>query len=57
MISKEGVWSVLCRYVVLPYTDYPVLLGLLLRLLNGDLAWSTRREVLKVQGTKINLYI
>jgi FKBP12-rapamycin complex-associated protein len=33
-----------------PYTDYPVLLGLLLRLLNGDLAWSTRREVLKVLG-------
>jgi hypothetical protein len=35
-----------------PYMDYPVLLGLLLRLLNGDLAWSTRREVLKVQGPK-----
>lgn len=46
------MWSVLCRYVVDPYTDYPVLLGLLLRLLNGDLAWSTRREVLKVQGPK-----
>jgi FKBP12-rapamycin complex-associated protein len=40
-------------YVVTPYRDYPVLLGLLLRLLNGDLAWSTRREVLKVQGPKI----
>lgn len=37
-------------YVVAPYTDYPELLGLLLRLLNGDLAWSTRREVLKVLG-------
>ena len=39
-----------CRYVVTPYTDYPELLGLLLRLLNGDLAWSTRVEVLKVQS-------
>lgn len=37
-------------YVVTPYTDYPELLGLLLRLLNGDLAWSTRGEVLKVLG-------
>ncbi|KAH9295237.1 hypothetical protein KI387_038825, partial [Taxus chinensis] len=37
-------------YVVSPYIDYPPLLGLLLRLLNGELAWSTRREVLKVLG-------
>lgn len=37
-------------YVVSPYTEYPSLLGLLLRLLNGELAWSTRREVLKVLG-------
>ncbi|GAB2292090.1 hypothetical protein Dimus_026338 [Dionaea muscipula] len=37
-------------YVVSPYSDYPQLLGLLLKLLNGDLAWSTRREVLKVLG-------
>ncbi|GAB2247138.1 hypothetical protein Droror1_Dr00007020 [Drosera rotundifolia] len=37
-------------YVISPYSDYPQLLGLLLKLLNGDLAWSTRREVLKVLG-------
>ncbi|XP_057821315.1 serine/threonine-protein kinase TOR isoform X2 [Cryptomeria japonica] len=37
-------------YVVSPYIDYPPLLGLLLRLLNGELAWSIRREVLKVLG-------
>ncbi|GAB4853400.1 hypothetical protein Ancab_017578 [Ancistrocladus abbreviatus] len=37
-------------YVITPYNDYPPLLGLLLKLLNGDLAWSTRREVLKVLG-------
>lgn len=37
-------------YVVTPYIDYPELLGLLLRMLNGDLPWSTRREVLKVLG-------
>ncbi|CAM6130085.1 unnamed protein product [Calypogeia fissa] len=37
-------------YVVSPYNDYPVLLGLLLRLLNGELAWSTRSVVLKVLG-------
>lgn len=37
-------------YVVSPYIEYPALLGLLLRLLNGELAWSTRREVLKVLG-------
>ncbi|XP_074275847.1 serine/threonine-protein kinase TOR [Silene latifolia] len=37
-------------YVITPYNDYPQLLGLLLKLLNGDLAWSTRREVLKVLG-------
>lgn len=43
------------RYVVSPYKDYPELLGLLLRLLNGDLAWSTRGEVLKVLAFKKNL--
>lgn len=37
-----------CSYVVAPYNEYPQLLGLLLKLLNGELAWSTRREVLKV---------
>ncbi|EPS72515.1 hypothetical protein M569_02243, partial [Genlisea aurea] len=37
-------------YVITPYTEYPLLLGLLLKLLNGELAWSTRREVLKVLG-------
>ncbi|KAF9622962.1 hypothetical protein IFM89_035677 [Coptis chinensis] len=37
-------------YVIAPYNEYPQLLGLLLKLLNGELAWSTRREVLKVLG-------
>ncbi|CAL2279479.1 unnamed protein product [Prunus armeniaca] len=37
-------------YVITPYNEYPLLLGLLLKLLNGELAWSTRREVLKVLG-------
>ncbi|XP_068316986.1 serine/threonine-protein kinase TOR-like [Pyrus communis] len=37
-------------YVITPYKEYPLLLGLLLKLLNGELAWSTRREVLKVLG-------
>ncbi|XP_017224295.1 serine/threonine-protein kinase TOR isoform X2 [Daucus carota subsp. sativus] len=37
-------------YVIAPYNEYPQLLGLLLKLLHGDLAWSTRREVLKVIG-------
>ncbi|EFJ04540.1 hypothetical protein SELMODRAFT_449361, partial [Selaginella moellendorffii] len=38
-------------YVVTPYTEFPHLLGLLLRiLLNGELEWSTRNEVLKVLG-------
>ncbi|XP_024028419.1 serine/threonine-protein kinase TOR, partial [Morus notabilis] len=37
-------------YVITPYNDFPLLLGLLLKLLNGELAWSTRREVLKVLG-------
>ncbi|PKA52215.1 Serine/threonine-protein kinase TOR [Apostasia shenzhenica] len=37
-------------YVVTPYIEYPQLLGLLLKLLNGESAWSTRREVLKVLG-------
>lgn len=37
-------------YVIAPYNEYPLLLGLLLKLLNGELLWSTRREVLKVLG-------
>ncbi|XP_026390069.1 serine/threonine-protein kinase TOR-like [Papaver somniferum] len=37
-------------YVIELYNEYPLLLGLLLKLLNGELAWSTRREVLKVLG-------
>ncbi|PON55167.1 Serine/threonine protein kinase [Parasponia andersonii] len=37
-------------YVITPYNEYPQLLGLLLKLLNGELAWSTRREALKVLG-------
>ncbi|KAJ8764782.1 hypothetical protein K2173_009184 [Erythroxylum novogranatense] len=37
-------------YVIAPYIEYPQLLGLLLKLLNGELVWSTRREVLKVLG-------
>ncbi|KAL2477399.1 Serine/threonine-protein kinase TOR [Forsythia ovata] len=37
-------------YVITPYNEYPLLLGLLLKLLNSELAWSTRREVLKVLG-------
>ncbi|ONK75400.1 uncharacterized protein A4U43_C03F16460 [Asparagus officinalis] len=37
-------------YVIAPYNEYPLLLGLLLKLLNGESAWSTRREVLKVLG-------
>ncbi|KAK9163538.1 hypothetical protein Syun_004440 [Stephania yunnanensis] len=37
-------------YVISPYNEYPQLLGLLLKLLNGELPWSTRREVLKVLG-------
>ncbi|CAN8288398.1 unnamed protein product [Cochlearia groenlandica] len=37
-------------FVVTPYKEYPLLLDLLLKLLKGDLVWSTRREVLKVLG-------
>ncbi|KAJ6716454.1 SERINE/THREONINE-PROTEIN KINASE TOR, partial [Salix koriyanagi] len=37
-------------YVITPYNEYPQLLGLLLKFLNGELLWSTRREVLKVLG-------
>lgn len=43
------------RYVITPYNEYPPLLGLLLKLLNGELAWSTRREVLKVFRFKLTL--
>ncbi|XP_077223933.1 target of rapamycin isoform X2 [Tasmannia lanceolata] len=37
-------------YVITPYNQYSQLLGLLLKLLNGEFPWSTRREVLKVLG-------
>uniref|UniRef100_A0A6N2LXY0 Serine/threonine-protein kinase TOR n=1 Tax=Salix viminalis TaxID=40686 RepID=A0A6N2LXY0_SALVM len=37
-------------YVITPYNEFPQLLGLLLKLLNGELGWTTRREVLKVLG-------
>nr|AOZ57106.1 Serine threonine-protein kinase TOR [Saccharum hybrid cultivar R570] len=37
-------------YVIAPYNEYPPLLGLLLKLLHGELEWSTRLEVLKVLG-------
>ncbi|WOK94449.1 serine/threonine-protein kinase TOR [Canna indica] len=37
-------------YVISPYNEYPTLLGLLLKLLHGELAWSTRQEVLRVLG-------
>ena len=43
------------RYVITPYNEYPLLLGLLLKLLNGELAWSTRREVLKVCSWAISV--
>lgn len=42
------VFCLFHRYVITPYIEYPQLLGLLLKLLNGELAWSTRHEVLKV---------
>lgn len=35
---------------MIPYTQFPQLLGLLLRLLNSDLLESARRDVLKVLG-------
>ncbi|KAJ6948775.1 hypothetical protein NC651_002936 [Populus alba x Populus x berolinensis] len=38
------------KYVITPYIEYPQLLGLLLKLLNSELGWTTRREVLKVLG-------
>ena len=41
------------RYVIAPYNEYPLLLGLLLKLLNGELVWSTRREVLKVVALEL----
>ncbi|KAJ0011376.1 hypothetical protein Pint_33615 [Pistacia integerrima] len=37
-------------YAISPYNEYPQLLVLLLKMLNGELVWSTRREVLKVLG-------
>lgn len=45
---SKKTFVILDRYVITPYIEYPQLLGLLLKLLNGELAWSTRREVLKV---------
>lgn len=45
-----GVRVRVCRYVVVPYTDFPQLLGVLLRLLNGEQAWAMRHEVLKVRA-------
>ena len=43
-------------YVITPYNEYPLLLGLLLKLLNGELAWSTRREVLKVVMHQVDFF-
>ncbi|XP_030468800.2 serine/threonine-protein kinase TOR-like isoform X2 [Syzygium oleosum] len=37
-------------YVIMPYNEYPSLLGSLLKLMHGELAWSTRRKVLKALG-------
>ena len=37
-------------YVVRPYMDYPHLLGVLLRMLSGELPWTTRREVIRCMG-------
>ncbi|XP_039157640.1 serine/threonine-protein kinase TOR isoform X3 [Eucalyptus grandis] len=37
-------------YVITPYKEYPPLLGLLLKLLNGEVPWSTRLAVLEVLG-------
>ena len=42
-----------CSYVISPYNEFPQLLGSLLKLLNGELAWSTRREVLKVNNYEV----
>lgn len=48
-MSYKQIWlDYFDRYVITPYNEYPPLLGLLLKLLNGELVWSTRREVLKV---------
>jgi hypothetical protein len=46
--ARSGPFLFADRYVITPYTEYPQLLGLLLKLLNGELGWTTRREVLKV---------
>lgn len=47
-LGLHGFDGTFYSYVITPYNEYPQLLGLLLKLLNGELAWSTRREVLKV---------
>lgn len=47
-MAPNSILDDFCSYVITPYNEYPQLLGLLLKLLNGELAWSTRREVLKV---------
>ena len=47
LIFSDFSWMVI-SYVIAPYNEYPPLLGLLLKLLNGELEWSTRLEVLKV---------
>ncbi|KAH0633157.1 hypothetical protein KY284_035943 [Solanum tuberosum] len=49
-LSQADSLTTILRYVITPYNEYPQLLGFLLKLLNGELAWSTRREVLKVLG-------
>ncbi|KAH0644066.1 hypothetical protein KY290_033588 [Solanum tuberosum] len=49
-LSQAVSLTAILRYVITPYSEYPQLLGFLLKLLNGELAWSTRREVLKVLG-------
>lgn len=47
LIFSDFSWMFI-SYVIAPYNEYPPLLGLLLKLLNGELEWSTRLEVLKV---------
>ena len=37
-------------YAIKPYREYPKLLGMLLRMLNGDINWEARRQVLRVLG-------
>lgn len=56
-VLKSCWYGYFDRYVITPYNEYPPLLGLLLKLLNGELAWSTRREVLKVFRFNLTLVI